>query len=123
MISSSRAIVESRTTYIPRDAIPLLAEVANRPIVSDTVLHIGYGSTGGIVIVPEPIAQDVVRRALRILDGESPSREPIADGEAARAYCDPTPTILEEEQEQQGIETRSARDFSLLLDTLSFKEF
>jgi hypothetical protein len=39
------------TTYIPRDVIPLLAEVANRPIVSDTVEHIGYGSTGGIVIV------------------------------------------------------------------------
>jgi hypothetical protein len=34
-------------TYVPHDAVALLAQVANRPIVSDVVTHIGYGTTGG----------------------------------------------------------------------------
>jgi C4-dicarboxylate-specific signal transduction histidine kinase len=59
----------------------MLAEVANRPIVSDTVTHIGYGSTGGIVVLPEPIAQETARRALRILDGEPAARIPPAGGD------------------------------------------
>src|SRR5262249_52968014 len=76
-------------TGIPRDAVPMLAEVANRPIVSDTVTHIGYGSTGGIVVLPEPIAQETARRALRILDGEPAARIiPPADGDFTKPVFD-----------------------------------
>jgi hypothetical protein len=38
--------------------------------------------------LPEPIAQDVVRRALRILDGESASPEPIAGGDFTKPVFD-----------------------------------
>src|SRR5262249_56960430 len=62
----------------PGDAVPMLAEAANRPIVSDTVTHIGYGSTGGIVAIPEPIAEETARRALRIFAREPVSRIPVA---------------------------------------------
>src|SRR5262249_57739363 len=75
-------------TGIPRDAVPMLAEVANRPIVSDTVTHIGYGSTGGIVVLPEPIAQETARRALRILDGEPAARIPPAGGDFTKPVFD-----------------------------------
>jgi signal transduction histidine kinase len=72
----------------PRDAIPILAEVANRPIVSDTVTHIGYGSAGGIVVLPEPIAQETARRALRILDGANPTQMPVVEGDFTRPVFD-----------------------------------
>jgi signal transduction histidine kinase len=75
-------------TGIPRDAIPMLAEVANRPIVSDAVTHIGYGSTGGIVAVPEAMAQDAAQRALRILDGERPSSMPVVAGDFTKPVFD-----------------------------------
>jgi signal transduction histidine kinase len=72
----------------PRDAVPILAKVANRPIVSDTVTHIGYGSTGGIVALPEPIAEETARRALRILDGEPAARIPVAGGDFTKPVFD-----------------------------------
>jgi signal transduction histidine kinase len=75
-------------TGIPRDAVPVLAEVANRPIVSDSVTFVGYGSTGGIVALPEPIAEEVARRALRILDGEPVSRIPVAGGDFTKPIFD-----------------------------------
>jgi signal transduction histidine kinase len=75
-------------TGIPRDAVPVLAEVANRPIVSDSVTFIGYGSIGGIVALPEPIAEEVARRALRILDGEPVSRIPLAGGNFTKPIFD-----------------------------------
>src|SRR5262249_23174548 len=59
-----------------------------RPIVSDAVTHIGYGSTGGIVAVPDPIAQETARRALRILDGERASQMPITRGNFTKPVFD-----------------------------------
>jgi signal transduction histidine kinase len=71
-----------------RDVVPLLAQAANRPIVSDTVTQIGHGSTGGIVVVPEPIAAEAARRALRILDGEPASRMPVTRGHFTKPVFD-----------------------------------
>ena len=48
--TSSTAVSSSGllgVTYIPRDALAAVAEVANRPIVIDTETTIGYGATGG----------------------------------------------------------------------------
>jgi signal transduction histidine kinase len=75
-------------TYIARDALPMIAETANRPIVSDVVTHIGYGSTGGIVVLPEPIARETARLALRVLDGESASQIPVTLGDFSRPVFD-----------------------------------
>ena len=79
---------EPGATLILADVVPLLAEVSNRPIVSDNVTFIGRGSTGGFVAVPEPMAQEAGSRALRILDGEPASRMPITAGDFTRPIFD-----------------------------------
>ncbi len=74
--------------YIPRDALVAIAEVANRPIVADVEVHIGYGATGGFVVAPVPIAQETAQRVLRILSGESASQIPIGTGNFTRPVFD-----------------------------------
>ena len=75
-------------SYILRDVVPVLAAASNRPIVTDNVTHIGYGSTGGIVALPEPMAQESARRAILILDGEPVSSLPITDGDFTKPVFD-----------------------------------
>jgi signal transduction histidine kinase len=75
-------------TYIPRDALQLVAEVANRPIVVDAETSIGLGATGGFVVTPIAIGEDAARRALRILGGESASNIPITAGDFTRPVFD-----------------------------------
>jgi ABC-type uncharacterized transport system substrate-binding protein len=74
--------------YIPRDALVAIAQVANRPIVVDQEVHIGYGATGGFVVHPDPIAEETARRVLRILGGESASQIPVATGNFTRPVFD-----------------------------------
>jgi signal transduction histidine kinase len=57
--------------YISRDALGQVAEAANRPVISDVATHIGYGSTGGYMSLPEPVARVTTQLVQRILDGES----------------------------------------------------
>jgi len=64
--------------YMPREALRSVADVANRPIVVPAETYIGYGTVGGIVATPVPIAEDAARLALRILDGAPPSDFPVA---------------------------------------------
>ena len=79
---------DAGATFIPADVVPLLAQVTNRPIVSDNVFHMGRGSAGGFLALPEPIARDAARRVLRILDGEPASRLPITAGDFTRPIFD-----------------------------------
>ena len=65
---------DAGANFIPAEVVRLLADVANRPIVSDNLLHMGRGSTGGFLALPEPMGEEAGRRALRILDGETASR-------------------------------------------------
>jgi signal transduction histidine kinase len=74
--------------YIPRDALVAIADVANRPIVVDQEVHIGYGATGGFVVHPDPIAEETAQRVLRILGGESASQIPVATGNFTRPVFD-----------------------------------
>ena len=69
--------------YVPRDALALVAEVANRPIVVDVETYLGYGGTGGLVVHPVPAGQTMAWLALRILNGESPAKIPVAVGDLA----------------------------------------
>lgn len=71
----------SNSTLILTDVVPFLAQRSNRPIVTDNETHIGRGSTGGLVAVPEPMAMETGMRALRLLDGEPASRMPIFAGD------------------------------------------
>jgi signal transduction histidine kinase len=68
-------------SYIPRDALVAIADVANRPIVVDSETMIGYGGTGGFVASPTFIAEATALLALRVLNGQTPSMIPPAADE------------------------------------------
>jgi signal transduction histidine kinase len=74
--------------YIPRDALVTLAAVANRPIVIDADVQIGYGGTGGYVWKTDLIAEEAARLALRILDGEAVSSIPLRSADVVRPIFD-----------------------------------
>jgi signal transduction histidine kinase len=65
-------------SYIPRDALAAIAEVANRPIVIDSETMLGYGGTGGFVASPTALAQQTAQLALRVLKGQDPSTIPAS---------------------------------------------
>jgi signal transduction histidine kinase len=75
-------------SYVSRDALAAIAEVANRPIIVDLETHVGYGSVGGMVADPSVIGNALARLALRILDGESASSIPVVDGDFVRPIFD-----------------------------------
>ena len=88
ILFSSIYVDGAGVNYVPREALGLVAEVANRPIVSETGTYIGYGSVGGFVVLPEPIGQEIARITLRILDGEMASNIPITLGDFTRPVFD-----------------------------------
>ena len=63
-------------SFIPRDALVAIAEVANRPIVVDSETMLGYGGTGGFVASPTSIAEETALLAMRVLNGQLPSTIP-----------------------------------------------
>jgi len=65
-------------SYIPRNALRAVAEVANAPIVIDAEPQIGYGGVGGFVAGPSFVAKDTAQLASRILGGQSVSTIPVA---------------------------------------------
>jgi signal transduction histidine kinase len=68
------------TYYTPADALALLADIANRPIVVPAETNIGRGGIGGFVLTPSLIGESAAALTLRILGGESASSIPIAVG-------------------------------------------
>jgi signal transduction histidine kinase len=58
------------TYYSPSDALALIAETANRPIVGSAETFLGHGSVGGYMLTPEGIGQEAASLALRVLSGE-----------------------------------------------------
>ncbi|HEY2675831.1 MAG TPA: ABC transporter substrate binding protein [Steroidobacteraceae bacterium] len=54
----------------PGDALALVAERANSPIVGSVETNIGRGSIGGYVLIPEVIGREAAGLALKILRGE-----------------------------------------------------
>jgi len=75
-------------SYDPNDALALVAEVANRPIVIDQETRLGHGGTGGFVLEPAPIGEATARMVLRLLNGERASSIPITAGEFVRPIFD-----------------------------------
>ena len=68
------------TFLLPRTALGLIAEKANRPIVVAAETFLAPGGIGGYVIVPSVIGADAARIALRILDGERAENIPPVSG-------------------------------------------
>jgi hypothetical protein len=76
-------------SYIPAEAVSLVAEVANGPIVINTETYMGRGAVGGFLLTPGSVGLDAARLASRIFDGADVSKigvttntvnNPIFDG-------------------------------------------
>ena len=76
------------TSYPPVDALRLVSEVANQPIVVAAETFLGHGAIGGYVLTPGAVGQEAAEIALRILDGESPAAIPITEGNVVKPLFD-----------------------------------
>ena len=65
-------------SFVPAEALSLVAEVANRPIVISTETFLGRGAVGGFVVTPGSVGRDAALLASRILDGGDPSAIAVA---------------------------------------------
>jgi signal transduction histidine kinase len=74
--------------YEPNDALALLAQAANRPIVIDQETRLGHGGTGGFLLQAAPIGEATARILLRLFNGESVSTIPVMAGEFAKPTFD-----------------------------------
>jgi signal transduction histidine kinase len=70
------------------EALPLIAEATNRPIIGDAETEIGAGAIGGFVLRPHEVGSDAGRLVMRILDGENASDIPIAMGNTLKPIFD-----------------------------------
>jgi signal transduction histidine kinase len=85
---TSLSIDGTGARYDPNDALALVAEVANRPIVIDLETRLGYGGAGGFLLTADPIGEATARIVLRLLNGESASTIPITTGEFVKPVFD-----------------------------------
>ena len=76
------------TSYVPVEALALIAMNANRPIVHTTENELGRGSIGGFLIAPSLIGESAAKLAMRVLDGEDPASIPITPGDIVRPVFD-----------------------------------
>jgi ABC-type uncharacterized transport system substrate-binding protein len=77
------------TFYPPIDALALIAEVANRPIVIAAETFLGArGGIGGYVLMPTAVGQGAADLVYRILQGERPSAIPVAESNVVRPIFD-----------------------------------
>jgi signal transduction histidine kinase len=76
------------TLYPPSDALKLVAETANRPIVISAETYLGYGGIGGFVMTPSLVGRSAAKLAMRVLEGENPTSIPPAAGEILRPIFD-----------------------------------
>lgn len=76
------------TYFTPAEALPMIAEVANRPIIASVESYIGRGAVGGYVSVAATIGSEAARTALAIIDGRPASTIPISEGSPPRPVFD-----------------------------------
>jgi len=70
------------------EALPLIAETTNRPIIGDGETQVGAGAIGGFVLSPGEIGRDAGRLIMRILDGENASNIPVTTGATLKPMFD-----------------------------------
>jgi signal transduction histidine kinase len=75
-------------SYVPAEALSLVAEVANRPIVISTETFLGRGAVGGFLVTPRAVGQDAAQLTLRILNGEDASKIAASVGGANKPIFD-----------------------------------
>jgi len=85
---TSLSIGADGARYDPNDALALVAQVANRPIVIDLETRLGHGGTGGFLLQPAAVGEATARIVSRLLSGESASSIPIMAGEFVKPIFD-----------------------------------
>jgi signal transduction histidine kinase len=85
---TSLSIGADGARYDPNDALALVAQVANRPIVIDLETRLGHGGTGGFLLQPAPVGEATARIVSRLLSGESAASIPIMAGEFVKPIFD-----------------------------------
>jgi signal transduction histidine kinase len=74
--------------YEPNDALALIAQAANRPIVIDQETRLGHGGTGGFLLQAAPLGAAMAQLVLRLFNGESASTIPVMAGEFTKPVFD-----------------------------------
>ena len=77
-----------RTFASAVEALPLIAEATNQPIIGDSEPQIGAGAVGGFVMSPGEIGRDAGRLLMRVLDGGNASNIPVTTGTALKPMFD-----------------------------------
>jgi signal transduction histidine kinase len=88
ILYTSLFIDDEGTRYSAGDALAEIARVANRPIVVDVENLVGLGATGGFVLNNVSYAKEVASLALRILDGDSVTANPVEISEFTQPVFD-----------------------------------
>jgi len=76
------------TYYPPTDAVALIAQTANRPIVVCFETFLGRGAIGGFVVIPSAVGKTTAQLALRVLEGEDASSIPFTTPDVIRPVFD-----------------------------------
>jgi signal transduction histidine kinase len=79
---------ESGTFYAPVDAFGFIAAKANRPIIVAVETFLGRGGTGGFVVMPSRIGEEVARLALDVLNGKSAAGIAVSKSNAMKFVFD-----------------------------------
>jgi signal transduction histidine kinase len=75
-------------SYAGAEILPLITEVANRPVIVNVDPYLGSGAVGGYLLSPTLIGQVTGETILRVLAGESASNIPIREGPVPRPTFD-----------------------------------
>ncbi len=79
---------DQTTVYVSSDLVPVLAEVANRPIFVGVETYFGTGAVGGFILSPKQVGHEVGQLALRVLAGADPSTIPVTTSKSQRPLFD-----------------------------------
>jgi signal transduction histidine kinase len=74
--------------YVSSDLVPVLAEVANRPIFVGVETYFGTGAVGGYILSPEQVGHEAGQLALRVLAGANPATIPVTTSKSERPLFD-----------------------------------
>jgi signal transduction histidine kinase len=75
-------------SYVPAEALSLVAEAANGPVVISTETFLGRGAVGGYLLTPGAVGQDAAGLALRVLGGEHASSIGVSANSVNRPIFD-----------------------------------
>jgi hypothetical protein len=70
------------------EALPLIAEATNRPIIGDADTELDAGAIGGFVLVTDEVGKNAGQLLMRILNGEDVSDIPVTTNSTLRPIFD-----------------------------------